>query len=180
MASNKKSKKKHLFEGKIREYEKQIIDFFVRMGKERGQTPTFGAIGAYLLIHGDLTQAQLKELTGFSLGSISTTLNASVSIGYIEKKLIKGTHTFKYSFGGDLSQAASKTAMLKSEINDATREFFQAKMKDLNEQRFENKKGYKILVERIHRMMNFLKIHRKFVNKVPEIIQTITNPKEAE
>jgi len=92
----------------------------------------------------------------------------------------RGRYKFKYSFGGDLSQVASKTAVLKSEINDATSEFFQAKMKELNDEGFQNIKGYKILVEQINQMMNFLKIHRKFVNKIPEITRSITKSKEAE
>jgi len=166
-------KKKHIFEGELREYEKKIINFFVEMSESKGQAPIFTTIAAYLLIHGDLTQAQLKELTGVSIGSISTTLNAMASIGYIEKKLIKGTHTFKYSLGGDLFQVASRTTMLKLEINEETTNFFREKMKELNEKGNQIKKGYEILSERIQGMMDFLKIHRKFIDKVPELIENI-------
>ncbi|MHA1489016.1 MAG: hypothetical protein ACTSRI_05105 [Promethearchaeota archaeon] len=155
-------RKPHIFEGKIREYEKRLIECFVEAGRIKGQNPVFSSIIGYLLVHKEVTQAQLKELTGFSKGSISANLNILLNSPAVKKKIIKGTRKYLYSFGGDLSEIASSISMYKTEINEIAIKFIQAKAHELNKNI--DKKGYKILSERMGEISNFLQIHKKLIN----------------
>lgn len=157
-------RKPHIFEGKIKEYENRLIDFFVKAGQLKGQSQSFSTIIGYFLIHKNLTQAQVKELTGFSKGSVSTNLNNLENIGFLKKKLIKGTRKYLYSFGGSMSQLSSNTGAFKKEINQMATQFFQSKIEELNN--YKNKNGYKLLSKRLNGVMKFLKIHKRLINHI--------------
>ena len=66
--------KLHIFDSKIREFEKELVEISIEMGKSRGRNPIITCILTYLWIHGQPTQKQLRELTNYSIsiGSIST------------------------------------------------------------------------------------------------------------
>ena len=162
-------KKTYIFEGKIREYEKRLIDFFVRVGKLKSQNYVLASIIGCLLIHKStpLTQAQIKELTGLSKGAISTNLKLLESSPIIKKELIKGTRKYSYTFGGDLSEIASNTSLYKYETNESVKNFLNAKALELES--FKDKNGYKILSQRIEDIkVNFLVIHRKLITFIIE------------
>jgi len=116
------------------------------------------------LIHNSLTQDQVRELTGFSKGSVSTNLNALEEYGFLKKKLIKGTRKYLYSRVEDFSQLSVDTGAFKKEINEKAKKFFRSKIKELNE--FKDKKGYKILSERLSDIMKFLEIHKKLIDHI--------------
>jgi len=158
--------KPYIYQGKIREYEIRLIDFFMKAGLVKGQSPTFTTIIGYLLIHKRLTQMQLRELTGFSRGAISNNLNLLKNTGLVSKELIKGTRKHYYTFGGDMSQVSSKTGIFKKELNDTAKSYFMAKLIELKQ--LPNKKGYNLLFERISAIMNFLNIHKKILDIVLE------------
>lgn len=88
----------HIFDPHLQKFEKQIIEFFVQEGKIRNRGKRVQLIYAYLLIHRHLTQNQLAELSGLSKGFISSALASMQSIKLVNRKMIPGTHTYKYSF----------------------------------------------------------------------------------
>jgi DNA-binding transcriptional regulator GbsR (MarR family) len=165
--SNIKSKS-YLFEGKIREYEKRLLDFFVRAGNLKGQNSVLATIIGCLLIHKEhgLTQTQIKELTGLSKGAISTNLKIMTDTPILKKQLIKGTREYSYSFGGDFSAIASGTGAYKIETNEIAKQFFQTKTLELD--RNKEKNGYKIISQRIEDISQFLEIHRSLINLIAE------------
>ncbi len=174
MSSQSKSLQNHIFEGKIKEYEHQIIEFFIEMGELKDATKKSQIIKAYLLIHDGLTQKQLRELTGFSNGSISSYLNALVSIGMCEKRLIRGTHTYKYSFAGELSQILSRSSGVALQFYSKFIKFLNEKLKELRERGNPNKKGYKILSMRLKELLNFFLI----IDKVIEMLKGNVEPEK--
>ena len=167
-------KKSYLFEGKIREYEKRLVDIVKEFGKGKGQTDTFSTVISYLLFHENgLTQQQLRELTGFSAGSISNTLK--IFDRALVKSLIKGTRTYRYSLsipGGNFAELALRTSILKKETNDEAIEFVQEKLDALNRNTLHNKKGRNLLLERTNEIMNYLFERRDIINEIskPEFI----------
>jgi DNA-binding transcriptional regulator GbsR (MarR family) len=159
--------KEYKFEGKVREYEKKLINLLNKAGKSKGLKPVYIALIGYLLIHENgLTQQQLKELSGFSIGSVSTTLNTLEGLGAIKKNLIKGKRTYIYSFGGNISEITSNIGVLKREINDNATDFIQLKINELREIFDESKLGYNIIMRRMTDMVNFLEIRRKIIKKI--------------
>jgi DNA-binding transcriptional regulator GbsR (MarR family) len=121
----------HIFEDKIRDYEKELVKFSLEIGKRRGQNPIITKIFAYLLIHKALTQKELVELCECSIGSISTHLAAMISFDFVEKRLIPGTHTYIYSLNIDLSQNLSSTIKLGIKFITQAHKFLKSKKKEL-------------------------------------------------
>ena len=74
-------KSQNLFSEKLRKYEDKLVKFFVDIGTRKRVNPKMLQISSYLLIHGSLTQKELKELTGLSMGTISTSSGTSRSEG---------------------------------------------------------------------------------------------------
>jgi DNA-binding transcriptional regulator GbsR (MarR family) len=163
MSREKNFTNDHIFEGKMRDYEKRLIDLIIGITESKERSSTIYKIIGYLLIHGSLTQKQLKDLTGFSLGKISANLNAMVSAGGLEKNLIKGTHTYAYSSGGDISQVLSRTSFLKFDTNVKLKEFVEAKIAELEKEELQSKSGCEILLKRMYEMRDFVKLHRKLL-----------------
>lgn len=161
-------RKTHMFEGKIREYEKRVIKFFVRAGKLKGQNYVLATIIGYLLLHkrDGLTQAQMKELTGLSKGAISENLKLLEASPILKKELIKGTRKYLYSFGGDFSAIASGTSVYKFDANEYAKKFLQSMI--INLEPFQFRKGNKILLERIQGILSFLEFHYKLVDLITD------------
>lgn len=158
--------KSHVYEGKVRVYEKRLIEILVDAGKIKGQNAVFGSIIGYLLLHESLTQTQLKELTGFSKGAISQSLKILSSAPAIKKELLEGKREYLYSLGTNMNDIASNIGAYKSESNERAIEFFQSKVQELD--KYRDKNGYKILSKRVTEMVNFFEYNIKMLEKIKE------------
>ena len=158
--------KSHIYEGKVRVYEKRLIEILVDAGKVKGQNAVFGSIVGYLLLHGSLTQSQLKELTGFSKGAISQSLKILSSAPAIKKEPLEGQREYLYTFGANMADIASNIGSYKSESNELAIKFLQSKVQEL--ERNKDKKGYDLLSKRIIEMVNFFEYNVKLLEKIKE------------
>lgn len=163
MLNKRPLRSNHIFEDKIREYELQLINFALAIGKRRGQSPIITKLLTYLLIHEQLTQKQLKELTGFSIGSISTHLTAMMSMGFIDKRFIPGTHTNTYFLKIDLGQNLSNLKKMSLSYLNQAREFLKSKREDLNKIIDKKKEGLEIIINRFNEIEVVLQIYAKLV-----------------
>jgi len=64
---DKQSAKMHVFEGKMTDYENQLVQIFKSLGAAVYTSDKTMTIYGYILIHHRLTQKQLRDLTGYSL-----------------------------------------------------------------------------------------------------------------
>ncbi|MBY9021494.1 MAG: hypothetical protein KGD67_10565 [Candidatus Lokiarchaeota archaeon] len=156
--------KSHIFEGKVRAYEKRLVEILVEAGKTKGQNAVFGSIIGYLLLHRSLTQTQLKELAGFSKGAISQSLKILSSSPAIKKEPIEGAREFAYTLGVNMSDIANNIGSYKSESNELAIEFFQNKIRELNKN--QDKIGYEILSKRVAKMIHFFEYNIKVLDKI--------------
>jgi len=159
------------FEGKMRDYEKQLVDIIKEFGVGKNQTPTMSTIISYLLLHEEsgLTQQQLKELTGFSIGSISS--NLKILEQALVKTLIKGTRTYKYSLsipGGTFAQLAFKAGELKKESNEQAMNFIEEKIALLNDRKYEGKLGQKMLVNRLNDLRSYILVRKDIFDSISQ------------
>ena len=160
--------KPYLFEGKLQEYENRLLEFFVRAGKARNQNNVLAKIIGCLMIHkrDGLTQNQIQEITGLSIGAISTNLKLIEMSPILKKERINGTRKFLYSFGGDFSAIAVGTGTYKTESNEHARNFFLTKKMQLDE--LKDEEGYKMLSERIGDIQQYLVIHKRLLSIIIE------------
>jgi len=152
---------KYMFEGRIREIEKRLIEFYISVGNSRGQPYKLTSILGYLMIHGSLTKKELSKLTGLSIATVSNTINAMEAMGYLSANLRKGTNAKEYSFG-DLSQLASKSTGIKINHLDATEQFLKSKMEEVSGETYKKLKGYNLIKGRLEELLNFIQIWKNY------------------
>jgi len=86
------------FDPEIRQMEKDIVAFFKEKGAEfGGKDPIFMTILAYFYIREKLTQQDLRDLTGFSAGTVSKVIRQLLQFNLITKATIPGTHKHLYT-----------------------------------------------------------------------------------
>ena len=166
MSSNNLLKEKsHIFKGRILEFEKVLVEYHLKIADLNSESKKVALLGAYLSIHGELTQRQLKELTKFSISTISTNLMNLINAKYIKRKMKPGTHEYVY-FLAPVSQNAIDQVLgsLKLEIN-----FLKMKISELEEIHDSNKKGYTLLLSRLKETVRTFQLYHK-------IIDVIQNP----
>lgn len=156
-----------IFDEKLKKYEDKVIEFLKERGKTQNRSIIILAISGYLLMHGELTQKQLKLLSGFSLGSISTNLNAMLGTGMIERKLIKGSTTCCYSFCGNFSEMVEKSFNLSANSILNLLKFLQIKKREII--KYQNKDESIILLKRMEEIESFLKKYQLIMMKYKEL-----------
>ena len=72
-------------EQKLREIENKLVDTITSLSYLKGRSPKHAKITAHIYIRRKVTQKQLRELTGYSLGTISNTLQSLEKMGTIHK-----------------------------------------------------------------------------------------------
>jgi DNA-binding transcriptional regulator GbsR (MarR family) len=86
-----------VFDPEIRKIEREITEFFAEKASEyTGRHPIVSMVMAYFYIRRNLTQRDLRNLTGFSAGAISKALQQLVDINMITREMILGTHMHLY------------------------------------------------------------------------------------
>ncbi|MHA2281366.1 MAG: hypothetical protein ACXAC5_10975 [Promethearchaeota archaeon] len=134
----------HIFEGKIKEFEQILIEFVLESGRAKSVDPNLQLILGYIGIHKDLTQKQLKDLTGLSAGTISKKLREIMNIGVIKKKKIPKSNEYVYINAPETyGDTADATLEEFTEINN----FLKKKISEMEKLR--DKKGTDFLSERI-------------------------------
>lgn len=142
-----------LFDEKLKKYEDKLVSIFTDVGKQKRDNPKYTKMSSLLLIHEKLTQKSLKDLTGFSTGSISTYLSVMLGTDNYKKELIPGTHTYNYQYSGKLEDLTTKRLndALKSILD--SRRFLEKKKEELSELAKQNKKGSSHLSQRIDEIL---------------------------
>ncbi|MHA1281557.1 MAG: hypothetical protein ACTSQP_03555 [Promethearchaeota archaeon] len=153
--------KSHIFEGRILEYKNEFMNFFIEVNTNRGQTPTMCKIMGNLLIHKNLTQSQLKELTGLSAGSISANLSALASIGIVKKKRIPGTHSYEYSLNIDLTRNFSSSFRMGLQYLNQATDFLESKKKELEDKFKEDREEFLLFLNIIQEVSNVIHLYTK-------------------
>ncbi|MFX1377049.1 MAG: hypothetical protein ACFFA0_14685 [Promethearchaeota archaeon] len=159
--------RKHLFSEKLNKYEDKIIKFIVDIGTQKRVNPKMLQISSYLLIHGNLTQKELQKLTGYSIGTISTYLSVMIGMGRFQKERIPKTHTFKYSYSGNLEDLTIRgiDLMINSFISIGV--FLNNKKKELKKLKEQDKQGAEHLSQRIDELLDIFKFYEEeFYNPI--------------
>jgi len=156
----------YFFDEKLKKYEEKLVEFFADIGQQKRVNSKFLKVSSFLFIHKKLTQKALKELTGFSTGTISTFLSVMLGTEYYTKELIPGTHTYIYRYSGELEDLTSKglNIALKSFLDSIG--YLKNKKEELSELMKQNKKGAKHLSQRIDEIMRTYEFYQELYPKM--------------
>jgi DNA-binding transcriptional regulator GbsR (MarR family) len=152
--------KSYLFSSRLRKYEDKIVEFLLDIASSKRVNPKLSTISSYLLIHGKLTQKELKELTGFSMGSISTLLSVMIGTGAFQKERIPHTHTFTYSFPGKLEDLTTKGIEIALSSFGPLETYLKNQKKELKKLIEQSKEGAEHLLQRIDELLETFEIYR--------------------
>ena len=150
----------HLFNDKLRKYEDKIVDFLLDIAKTKHVNPKISTISSYLLIHGKLTQKELKKLTEFSMGSISTFLSVMTGTGVFQKERIPHTHTYTYSFIGEIEDLTTKGLEIALSSFSPLDIYLESKKKELNKYIDQSKNGARHLFNRIEELLEIFEVYK--------------------
>ena len=165
MNSNQAQDYDFRYKGKIRDYEKTLIRFFIDIGKNKDTPSKVQEILGYLIIHNKMSQSNLKELTGYSTGTISTTLGNLIELGVVKKERIATSNMYQYSMIGDLLKIFETSSDVSIEQFTLINKFVESKLSELEE--FKDKDGYKNLHTQINVLLDGY-------NKVMKIVPSMT------
>jgi len=162
----------HLFSDRLRKFELKLVEFLLDIAESKRVNPKISTISSYLLIHGKLTQKELKELTGFSMGSISTFLSVMAGTGAFQKERIPHTHTFMYSFSGKLEDLTTKGIEIALSTFGPMETYLINKKEELKKLNKQSKEGSEHLLQRIDELLETFEIYKILF---PLIAQNSTN-----
>ncbi len=180
---SEEEEKSHLFNDKLREYEEKLVEILLDIGKSKRVNPKMSTIACYLLIHGKLTQKEIKELTGFSMGTISTFMSVMIGTGNFQKVRIPRTHTFMYSYYGDLEVLTTRAIEVALSSLGSIEIYLKSRIETLNKLIEKSMKGAKHLSERIEELIESIKKYKKIFPSdgvLAEEIQQEISPKALE
>ena len=152
-----------LFNKKLKEFEDVLIDFIMDIAKQKKVNEKFSAISAYLLIHRSLTQKELKDLTGFSMGSISTYLSVMMGIGVLEKSRIPNTHTYRYSYQENIENLPGKGVEIALQSFVDADDYLKGIKHKLKKLELKSKRGAKDLSNRIDEALDAIQIFKRII-----------------
>ncbi len=164
----KEKNERFLFEGRIQNFERKILRYYIEQANFNEQSKVLTKILAYLNIYGKLTQKKLKILTQFSSSTISTSLFNLINIGYVKKEKIPKSREYNYFSAFPTQESIDETlGRVTIEIR-----FFKEKISDLEKIITKNINGYDLLLNRLKEAIEIFELYHKIL----DIIQDLGSP----
>lgn len=148
MNSNNQSTAKQ----KLKKIENRIADIITNLSFLKGRQPKISKIIALTYLHRKTTQKQLRELTGYSLGTISNALQSLEKMGIIRKTQDPQTREYNYELEGTIAQPGSRSVTNIFEYFSQQKIFLKKIKTKLAQQHLSNKKGYEELSQFVNKM----------------------------
>ncbi|PVX27265.1 MAG: hypothetical protein CW716_03205 [Candidatus Bathyarchaeum sp.] len=139
-------------EQKLKTIEQQLVDILTNLNFLKGRQTKISKIIALTYLHRKTTQKQLREFTGYSLGTISTTLQSLEKMGIIRKTQAPQTREYTYELEGTIAKPGSRSVTNIFEYFAQQKQFLKKIKSKLAQPQLSNKKGYKEVVEFVTKM----------------------------
>lgn len=173
MNKNEKTQDIQGFDPKVRAVEKEIVEFFALTSSEfTGRNPIVSKVMTYFCIRKNLTQKELRELTGFSSGTISKTVRQLLDMNVITKETVPGTHTHVYRM--DKLPFVSPRYFLRTETVMETKILKLKEMKktlEANKKEMEKFESYKKINLTVTQLLQILPTVSVFMDRLEEKLE---------
>ncbi|MDF1537405.1 MAG: helix-turn-helix domain-containing protein [Candidatus Thorarchaeota archaeon] len=158
-------KEVELLSGQLKEIEQQIVTFYKKIGKMLGLTPRATEVFAYLSVYDTLTQEQLKQLTGFSLSTISATLQSFLQTDIISRSIIPNTHKNLYRINPERVRFAYTPFARIIEDLEKLDLYIVEKQRDFQDLRSKYPIATKLLHRRLNSLRNYIEAQRRIMKR---------------
>jgi DNA-binding transcriptional regulator GbsR (MarR family) len=137
---------------KLQKIENKLLDILTNLSFLKGRQPKTSKIIGLIYLHRNITQKKLRELTGYSLGTISTNLQSLERMGIIRKRQETQTREYNYDLDGTIAQPGSRSVTNIYEYFSQQKEFIKQTKTELAQPHFSSKKGYENVKDFIDKM----------------------------
>ena len=166
-----KSDRNLFFEGRIKEIEQEIINFQLELARSNSQSESLQKIISSLLLHGKLTQSQIKKLVNLSKSTVSTGLLNLVNLGHIKKEKIQGSREYNYFISTAYKESMNNAlGSLENDIH-----FLEPKILELTNNYSPKLKGFDLLTNRINEIIRVFLLYQKTLEKFENNAIEISN-----
>jgi DNA-binding transcriptional regulator GbsR (MarR family) len=160
-----KERKNALSEERLRAIEKRLAEIITDFGYLRGRSPKVSKVLAYIYIRREVSQHLLRELTGYSLGTISTALQELEKSGVVSRYYSPDTHRRLYRLDGTPLQALSRSMTGFPTHLSQIGEFLEEIEKELGRRSLSKKRGYKNIRRFLDEMNVLIPAYRHILQK---------------
>ena len=155
----------------FRDIEKKLIKIITEMSYQKGRSTKFSIIAAYAYVRENVTQKILQDITGFSRGTISTSLTKLVNDNVLKKQYNPESRQFSYQLtgtlqtilGGSSASMGGYFPLILDKLNEVEKKLNQ-------EEEMKTKKGYENIQDFIERMKIILPAY-------DHVMKNLANPK---
>ena len=149
----------------FKEIEKKLIKILSDLSIQKGRTPKFSIITAYAYVRENITQKILQDITGFSRGTISTSLTKLVQDEVLKKQYNSESREYIYQIKGTLASIlGSSTANFDGYFSKIADKLNEVESK-LNQEGMKTKRGYNNLQDFISEMKILIPAYEHVMKK---------------
>ena len=148
-------------EKELKAIEKRLVEIIVDLGFLKGRSRKTSEILAHLYIYNKVTQRMLREITGYSAGTVSSTLRELQKLGLVRRSNDLSGREYLYEFAVPVSQQLSRYSGMMDQYFRVWNEFLEKLENELRRNQLSGKKG----AENISR----------FIKKIRVVIQASAN-----
>jgi len=158
------------FDEKVAEFENDIINFMIKSPLFFDQDHILSIIKSYFVTRRDLTQKEIKKLTGLSAGKISQELNSLIKMGLIEKSNISKTGEITYSMKSIQKSFLTTSLNAISEVSKAGKIYKNIKNElEKGREKYKNLKGYLKISNLINLLALAIPLNEMLTSKMKEL-----------
>lgn len=158
-------KETRLLRGKSKVIEQQIVSFYVTIGKMDGLNARQTEVFSYLKIYDALSQEQLKQLTGFSLSTISSILQSFLQADIVRRTMIPGTHKNLYRIMQDRVKFTYRPPTQIIDNLEKLDLYIVSKQGEIQELRSKYPIATKFIHRRLNSLRNYVEVQRRSINR---------------
>lgn len=137
-----KSSKKTRSEEQFGAIERRLVEIIANFGYLKGRSAKTAEVTAYIYIRQEVTQQLLRELTGYSLGTISAALQDLEKAGVVSKHASPDARGYIYRLAGTPSQVLSRSLTDFQGYLSQTSSFLKEVKAKLSKPSLSSKQGY--------------------------------------
>ena len=126
---------------KLDEIENKLVQILKNMGQIKGRSDKTTTIATYVTIRKEVTQKTLRDLTGYSLGTVSSSLQTLEKMGLIKKIKNPQSRELTYIQDEKYTNPQSKSMANVIEYLSELQKFLKKIDKKLDQPKTKNKKG---------------------------------------
>lgn len=128
-------------EEELKAIEKRLVEIIVDLGFLKGRSRKTSEILAHLYIYNKVTQRMLREITGYSTGTVSSTLRELQRLGLICRSGDLHGREYVYELAVPVSQQLSRYSGMMDQYFRVWNEFLERLENELRKKQLSKKKG---------------------------------------